>query len=284
MKKIVASVFFLVLFINGFIFAQSTFINDEDSSVEFFIETEQGFISIINHSIQIGDPGSLFNYRTQGGQEILFPFERYTVGATLFDAHRISYTYQPLEIITNVTFRGDIEIDGVTFTSGTPMELKYGFPFYRVTYTYDIFKDDPNRVLGLGGALQIRNASITFKSLDGSLLTTSQNLGLVPALALYSRYEFPFGLILTAEATGIYASSAFINGADFEFEGSILDASLRMGYRMRNGSELFGNIRFFGGTANGISEYDDSFWTKSQEDFTSNSIASLTISFGATLK
>jgi hypothetical protein len=31
------------------------------------------------------------------------------------------------------------------------------------------------------------------------------------------------------------------NGADFDFEGSILDASLRMGYVMENDLELFGN-------------------------------------------
>jgi hypothetical protein len=97
--------------------------------------------------------------------------------------------------------------------------------------------------------LQIRNASIVFKSIAGTAteLYVSQNLGLVPALAIYSQYRFPFGLVLTADIAGIYASSAFFNGADFEFEGSILDASLRMGYELPNGLELFGNVRFFGG-------------------------------------
>jgi ABC-type transport system involved in multi-copper enzyme maturation permease subunit len=64
-------------------------------------------------------------------------------------------------------------------------------------------------------ALQLRNASLIFKALDADRtsgtvddgeLTVSQNLGPVPALSLYARYAFDWGLQLTADMTGLYAS------------------------------------------------------------------------------
>ena len=253
-----------------------------------FVETEQGFIAILSHTYQNGtsaaDPGSDFDFRNEGGQELLFPFARYSVGATIAGKHRVWFTYQPLEIVTNVTFKETREIGEFTFAAETPMELKYGFPFYRMSYTYDLLNNYDNAILGVGAALQIRNASIVFKSIAGTAteLYVSQNLGLVPALAIYSQYRFPFGLVLSADIAGTYASSELFNGANFEFEGSILDASLRMGYELPNGLELFGNVRFFGGTAKGLSQYGNTYWTESTEKYTKNNIASLTASVGAT--
>jgi hypothetical protein len=254
-----------------------------------FVETEQGFIGILSHTYQNGADGDDFDFRNEGGQEILFPFTRYSVGATIAGKHRVWFTYQPLNVVTNVTFKETREIGDSIFTNGTPMELTYSFPFYRMSYTYDLLNNYKNAILGVGAVLQIRNASIVFKSIAGTTSTeptdlyVSQNLGLVPALAIYSQYRFPFGLVLTADIAGIYASSAFFNGADFEFEGSILDASLRMGYELPNGLELFGNVRFFGGTSNGVSQYDNTSWTVSDLKYTQNNIASLTASVGAML-
>lgn len=167
------------------------------------------------------------------------------------------------------------------------MELTYSFPFYRFTYTYDVLGKHDHATLGLGLVLQIRNASIRFKPLDydetnsAKEVYVSQNVGLVPALAIYSSYEFPFGLRLSADIAGSYASSQFFNGADFEFEGSILDASLRAGYVMDNNWELFGNLRFFGGSAKGTSDPESS-WSVSSYNYTENYIAALTVSVGAT--
>jgi hypothetical protein len=289
-KKIIAILTVLISVLITFSLpAEGTWINSEDSPIQFFFETERGIISILSHTYQVGaDEGEDFNFRTQGGQEILYPFERYAIGAELFDAHRVVFTYQPLQLVTNVTFREEVTIDGIRFPKNTPMELSYGFPFYRLTYTYDLLKDDPDRVLGVGGALQLRNASIKFEALQDTgeekNLAVSQNLGPVPAISIYSRWNLPSGLILSADITGLYTNLAFINGADFAFEGSILDASLRAGYELANGSEVFGNLRFFGGTAKGKSEYPDTFWTKSEGDFTKNNIASMTVSLGAALR
>ncbi len=142
-------------------------------------------------------------------------------------------------------------------------------------------------MLVLGLVLQIRDASVKFLALNTDSSTTpaeglyvSQNVGLVPALAIYYEYRFPFGLNLSADIAGSYASSTFSNGADFDFEGPILDASLRMGYGMENGFELFGTTRFFGGSAKGPSDPEES-WAVSSYNCTENYIATLTGSVGA---
>ena len=258
------------------------------AAVEFkpFVETEQGTIAILAHTYKNGTSGDDFDFVNQGGQENLYPFERYAVGATIANRHRVWFTYQPLELVTNVEFEAPVTIGDEAFVAGDAMELTYSFPFYRLTYTYDLLGNRDNAVFGVGLAMQIRNASIVFNAIDRTdsndpALYVSQNVGLVPALAIYSEYRFPFGLVLSADIAGSYASSKFFNGADFDFTGSILDASLRMGYEVKPGIELFGTARFFGGTSEGTSSFDNSSWTVSNERFTKNNIATVTFSAGA---
>ncbi len=255
---------------------------------EPFVEYEAGTISILSHvyqnGVSAGVPGTLFDFRNEGGQELLYPFSRFQVGARIRDRHRVWFSYQPLELVTNVTFQDSVEVGEYTFTAETPMELTYSFPFYRLSYTYDLFGNQEHFYLGPGLVLQIRNASIRFRSLypsdSGNNLYVSQNLGLVPALSLYGEYRFPFGLILSSDIAGAYASSALFNGADFEFEGSILDASFRISYQTTENLNLFGNLRYFGGTSNGTSSYSDESWTVSPYRYSRNNIASLTASVG----
>jgi opacity protein-like surface antigen len=253
-------------------------------SFEPFVETEQGTIDILYHIYQNGESNDEFDYVEQGGQGNLYPFARYSVGATIAGRHRVWFTYQPLELVTSVKFEDDVEIGDETFDAGSSMELTYSFPFYRMTYTYDLLGKRKNAVLGVGLALQIRNASIVFRETSADTdpsLYVSQNVGLVPALAIYSEYRFPSGLVLSADIAGSYADSKFFNGADFDFSGSILDASLRMGYEVTEQFELFGTARFFGGTSEGTSEFSDSSWTVSDTPYTKNNIATLTFSVGA---
>jgi len=282
--------FFILLISLGYLFslsAESSLINKEDSRVQFFLESELGTVKIQYHTLLTGSEsdgtGTTFDFVTEGGQEILYPFERYNLGFQLDQRHRFSFLYQPLEIVTEVTFRDDVIVDNVTFTSGTPMEVSYGFPFYRITYGYDFFPED-SIDLGVGGALQLRNASIVFKEIDGSQMTVSQNLGPVPAIHLFGRYNLDSGLFFQSDITGLYASSAYINGADFEFEGSILDASLRTGYTLKNNIDLFLNLRFLGGSAAGTSEYGYDNWTDSIEQETANYLATTSLTFGIAVR
>ena len=260
-------------------------INQNEGPVKFYFETETGLVGVLFHTYQSGrtDEGAYnFDFVQEGGQDILFPFERYVAGLKINDKHKIGLLYQPLEVNTNVTFKEDVMIDSVLFRQGTPMDIKYGFPFYRFTYSYSFLKNDRLELAG-GLALQARNASIVFKESNGEQMSVSQNVGPVPALNLYARYNFNSGLYFSLDATGLYASSAIINGASFTFEGSILDASFRAGYPLREGLDIFANLRFLGGTAKGESEYIDRTWSESSQAYTENILSTMSFTLGLSI-
>ncbi|WP_292594001.1 hypothetical protein [Mesotoga sp. UBA5847] len=156
--------------------------------------------------------------------------------------------------------------------------MNYGFPFYRVSYTYDVLRKG-NSYLGLGLSLQLRNADIYFESLDGTKFVDNKNFGPVPIIKLKGAYWLNEKTYLATDIDGFYASSKFFNGADFDFEGSVLDASLKAGLLKTDYLETYFNVRFIGGTAKGTSENSDS-----PDGFTDNRLATINFSIGFQLK
>lgn len=290
MTRFVAVVSLLVAVAGG-AFADS-YLNQNDGSLDLAFVAETGFVKIWYHTIQIGETDDVLDYVKEGGQEILFPFSRLTAEATLADRHTIIFLYQPLEIITQVRFDEPRTIDGVVFgDEGDGVEgvnLTYGFPFYRLSYLYDFAAAD-NLELSAGLSLQLRNATLRFESTDGAETVTSQDLGPVPIIKVRGEYQFPGtkvpGAFVGLEADGFYASSAFINGAEYPFTGSIFDASVRAGFEPVPGFELFTNIRALGGGANGTRPPENrTVWTQSRAGFTENFLVSTSLTIGARLK
>ena len=78
-------------------------------------------------------------------------------------------------------------------------------------------------------------------------------------------------------------SSALFNDATFQFEGSILDASVRVGKSFTNGAETFLNAHFLGGSAAGISQYPNLYWTESQDNETAQCLATGSLTLGSRL-
>jgi len=94
--------------------------------LDIYAQAEQGAIKLLQHTYRVGavaDGNDNFDFVHQGGQEILFFFERYTLGTTIAKKHDISFLYQPLEIVTNVKFKEAVQIDDVTFAAGSSMKL-----------------------------------------------------------------------------------------------------------------------------------------------------------------
>ena len=280
-------VFLIILFLllsGGMLFGD-VMLNRQNAWYQFQLNYENGFIKVLSHTIQIGSGTTNFDYVKQGGQEILFPFQRFSVDLTLFRRHAFSFLYQPLTIETETRLRQPITIDDTTFDPAVTqgLFLKYGFPFWRASYMFNILNSQ-RALLGVGISLQLRNASIIFKGTEGPALTVSQNLGPVPILKLKARYNFTPGFYVATEIDGFYASSRLFNGADFEFEGSILDASLRLGFQLNDPLSAFVNVRILGGSAKGTSNYDTDFWSESIEKATQNYLSTLILSLGFSVR
>lgn len=244
----------------------------------FEASLEMGFVGVAFHRYQQGTDGTWFDFKKEGGQENLFLFVRTSAGIRFKQRHVVLFLYQPLTLKTRAVLKRDVTQEGVTFVAGTPMNLRYGFDFYRASYLYDIFKD-PRYELAVGASLQIRNADISFTSADGSLRALSQNLGPVPALKVRARYTFASGWWLGLEADGIYANIKGLNGSTREVTGAILDASLRAGIHLRGWMDVFVNLRYLGGGAKGGGPDDSS----QGDGYTRNWLHFITLSLGVGL-
>lgn len=242
------------------------------------LAAELGFLAALHHTVQFSRDGSEIDYVKDAGQDVLFPFAR--LGADLFLRERTAVTlvYQPLKIVTHEVAPRDLTIDDEVFEQGTPMTFTYGFPFWRAGLARDVLRS-PRHDLWLGGGLQIRDATIEFASRDGEQLVTNRNVGPVPLLRAAGRITFPSGRFLEGEVDGFYAPIKYINGADTDVEGAVVDLSLRGGIPVAEVGELFLNLRYFGGGADGTGSDDGP-----GDGYTSNWLHFLTLSLGARLR
>ncbi|MFW5743704.1 MAG: hypothetical protein ACOCW3_02825 [Spirochaetota bacterium] len=286
MKRIVIAGITLLLAVASL--GAEPLLNRNDGPLQVTAVAETGFVKVLSHTIKVGEDGTRFDFVKEGGQEIVFPISRFTAELAANDRHTVILLYQPLEIATQVRFDAVRKIDNVDFEEDGGVNVTYGFPFYRVSYLYD-FAAAESLELAAGVSLQLRNASVRFVSTDGEQVAVSQDLGPVPILKVRGEYRFPDaaipGAFLGLEADGFFASSAFINGADYEFSGSIYDVSLRAGFEPTDGVDLFANLRALGGGASGTRPDDArEFWSQSRSGSTDNSLSTLSLSLGARVR
>ncbi|WP_426756489.1 hypothetical protein [Myxococcus sp. Y35] len=202
---------------------------------------------------------------------------RLSAELTLKGRHTVVFLYQPLAINTEVVLQRDVRIDALDFPAGTPLDVRYSFPFYRASYLYDLLSG-PDGELSVGVSLQLRNASYVFTSADGTLRRTARDVGPVPLLKVRGRWGLGGGWWAGFEADGSYAPTAIINGdSDSNTTGALLDASLRGGVRITDSVEAFLNLRYLGGGARGTSDDNED---EIGDGFTSNWIDTATIGLG----
>jgi hypothetical protein len=217
------------------------------------LTTELGFLNVMDHTIQFSQTGTEFNYRNDGGQDILFPLTRFSADLHWNPAHTITLLYQPLELNTREILSAPLQVDETLFPANTPMDFTYFFSFYRMSYLYDL-KPGLEEELSLGFSLQIRNANIEFASQDGTRFTRQSNIGPVPLLKCRWRQPIADKWWWGGEVDGIYAPISYLNGSQEEIVGALLDASLRTGLTFQTQADVFLNVRYLGGGAVGTNE------------------------------
>jgi len=240
-------------------------------------QAELGFLAVGSHFIQLGRDGSRIDYRDDGGQTNLYTFARASIELDVRRRHLITFLYQPLQIDSSATLGRDLRIDGANFTAGTPVRFRYGFPFFRGAWAYDVLPA-PDRELAFGVGLQLRNASIEFESVDGRSYRQRNDVGPVPLLRARGRFPISTRGFFGFEIDGLYAPISVLNGSDNEVAGAILDASVRVGWRVIPHVEAFVNVRYLGGGAVGQGDP-----TNTSDGYQSNWLHFTTVSLGTTL-
>lgn len=246
--------------------------------VEWSVSAELGMLVVASHIVQLSKDGTRFDYRAEGGQDVLFAFFRLSTDLKLKGRHILTFLYQPLRLTGETVLSEETVFDGVTFPAGTPLDSVYGFPFWRVSYAYDFLRRRGDEV-ALGFGLQIRNATISFTSADGTLRADRRDVGPVPLIKFRARWTFDRGVWWGTEIDGIYAPISVINGSDEEITGALLDASLRVGYDFTDRVSAFFNVRYLGGGAEGTEQDPE----PPSDGFTKNWLHFVTVSLGVEL-
>lgn len=257
MKHFIKNALTIIFFLNlSATFGQVDKADNKNKKIQFNAIAELGFLNVFDHKIQFSNSGTNFDYRKDGGQDVLFPVSRLSLE---LESNRNTFylLYQPLRIESQVLLKNDLIVDNELFISGSSVKLLYSFPFYRFSYTRELFPNRPKFNFALGGSIQLRNATISFESADGSIYRTNRDVGIVPALKLKTNYHFNDRFYAEIEADGIYAPVSYLNGSDNEVVGAILDASLRAGVSIVDHVDGFLNLRYLGGGAVGTSDNDD---------------------------
>ncbi len=252
---------------------------EDEPEPEFGIRgtAELGFLTVLDHDIQLGSDGTPIEYRSDGQQSNLFFFARLSLEVDIWRQHHITFLYQPLELSSEAVLRRDLRIDGLDFPAGTPVRFFYGFPFFRLSWDFDVL-DAPDELLAFGLGLQLRNADISFESLDGTLYRSRNDVGPVPLLRARGRFPVASRFFFGFEVDGFYAPISVLNGSDTEVTGAILDLGLRFGWRFVDHGDVFLNLRYLAGGAVGQSDP-----TPTSDGQQSNWLHFLTLSLGATL-
>ena len=236
---------------------------------------ETGFLAVLAHDIQFSRDGTNFSYRDEGGQDVLFPVTRFSLNLTRL-RHTFTLLYQPLRLESTNQPSKDLYIDGERFQKGTPVRFLYDFPFYRFSYLFELTPPGGKYDAGIGVSLQIRNATIVFEAFDGSDYRANRNIGLVPALKYFGAVRPTSWLWLATELDGIYAPVSYLNGDNNDVKGAILDASARAGLDLGKKRDVFLNIRYIGGGAEGQSDN----YRSPADGYVSNWLHFLTVSAG----
>jgi hypothetical protein len=224
-------------------------------NVNFRSVAEFGFLGVASHKIQFSKSGTNFDYVENGGQDVLFPITRFSAEMDIGKRNTFILLYQPLRLETQVLLENELRVDNATFPAATGIKCQYNFPFYRASYLRELLSDESRTRFAVGLTVQIRNATISFESTDGTRYRTNRDIGLVPALKIRGQRTIAERFFVGIEADGIYAPVSYLNGSDNEVVGAILDASIRGGARIRQGT-LFVNARYLGGGSTGTGTKD----------------------------
>jgi hypothetical protein len=253
-KKIIF--FAIFLSVHSYLFAQdgTNELITSATNNRFRAVAEIGFLGVLDHKIQFSNSGTYFDYREEGGQDVLFPISRLSMEFDFNERNTLVFLYQPLRLESQVLLENDLIVDDLTFPASTSVKLLYNFPFYRLSYLRELLPNNEKYKLAIGGTLQIRNATISFESADGTQFRTNRDIGPVPAFKLRGKSHLNDHFYLELEADGIYAPISYLNGSDNEVVGAILDASFRSVVKVNDPVRAFLNLRYLGGGAVGTSD------------------------------
>lgn len=210
----------------------------------FSTNTRAQFIADVESGAIFGGPYNRIKIFTETGTEFnafgeqfrVQPniFVRLRAGYTIADRHTIIGLVAPLTIFSYTDgYSQDIQYQGTNFDASLPLEVRYVFNSYRLTYRYHIVEKE-KITFALGATAKIRQASVRLKNDQVSSINT--NLGFVPIINLYLNWRpiEKLGIILEGDGLAVpqgRAEDFFIGAAYYATD----NLAIKAGYRLLEG-------------------------------------------------
>jgi hypothetical protein len=181
-----------------------------------------------------GSSGTEFDFT--GGDFRTRPawFYRVRIGYTFADRHTFSLLYAPLSLRAEAGRLSEpILFNGAAFSAGRPLDVRYTFNSYRLTYRFDFVRKERLR-FGAGLTGKIRDAAIRLES--GEAQSTKTNVGFVPLVNFLLDWGFSekAGLLVEGDALAAPQGRAEDVFAGFRYRPA--DAiGFKVGYRLLEG-------------------------------------------------
>jgi hypothetical protein len=160
-------------------------------------------------------------------------FVRFRLSMDLGKRHRLSFLAAPLSFKASGTVDHDIDFNGVRFLARTPLNSKYRFDSYRVTYHYTLLTREKLSA-GIGVTAKIRDASIRID--DGVNSSEKANTGFVPLINFAIDWRLGSRLGLIFEGDALAAPQGRAEDVLLALYADPIDElRIRLGYRILEG-------------------------------------------------
>lgn len=200
---------------------------------QFSVDLEGGMVFPGYNDVRIpGDVGTLISFTTDVKTESA-PYVR---GRALYSPgsrHTVSVLVAPLSANVSGNLTKPVRFQDLTFPAGTAVNATYKFNSYRLTYRYDLVKNEDIE-FGLGLTGKIRDAAISMSG--GGQTSTKTNVGFVPLVNLRLQWHIGggFGLLVDGDALAAPQGRAEDLLAGVTYTPSPV-STFRLGYRLLEG-------------------------------------------------
>ena len=183
-----------------FIFVTSLFLSAGPAAfAEWSIDLETGAVLSGYNDVQIPkETGTRFSL-TKDLETDPDYFFRVRLSYSFNHRHHVSALTAPLRLEASGNVDRPIRFNEVEFGANMRLKARYRFDSYRLTYRYDVHRQERLKV-GVGFTAKIRDASISLE--DDQKKTEKKNTGLVPLLNFKVDWMLAkrFGLLLEGDA------------------------------------------------------------------------------------
>ncbi len=202
------------------------------------IDFENGYAFGGYNDVQIPkSTGTLFSLKDDFDLKGAYYF-RLRVDFKLHPRHTLSALFAPLTVKASGQTAAVLMFNGTAFPAGVQADGVYRFNSYRLTYRYELVRNETWRI-GIGFTAKIRDAAISLETND--LFSEKTNVGFVPLFHFRVQWSASPKLAIHLEGDALAAPGG---------QGRAEDIALTLQYRLSPAMILKAGYRFVEGGAN----------------------------------